>query len=66
MLNESKHSTPNGSEYAFPVGDSPGGESGGVNAGSGWPDTPQPLAVILKYIFPDEQRVRRKSRWWKK
>lgn len=46
MLNESKHSTPNGSEYAFPVGDSPGGEGGGVNAGSGSPDTPQPLAVI--------------------
>jgi hypothetical protein len=46
MLNESEHSTPNGSEYSFPVGDSPGGEGGRANAGSDWPDTPQPLAVI--------------------
>jgi hypothetical protein len=46
MLNESEHSTPNGSEYSFPVGDSPGGEVRGANAGSDWPDTPQPLAVI--------------------
>jgi hypothetical protein len=46
MLNESEHSTPNGSEYSFPVGDSPGGEGAGANAGSGCPDNPQPLAVI--------------------